>query len=237
MIHVEKSPREILMSQECAVCLNNCVIPVQLKCFECYDERKLNCNSLKRICLACYIDMDEQIQKCFYCSGRKISNTIAIDFQMIQQDEVSLLSCPYCNISGLGHVALYKHVMKNHIRDCDCGAFVFDEKKHYKYCDKKYWCEKCSKFQKSCVHQKCRHCHKRCDHPPEKCMERPFRCPQCDEIFTAKTFMNHFMEHLNDNRTIQKALQNSIQTHKREYKTLMTLLPQLYKEVYHENME
>jgi hypothetical protein len=156
---------------------------------------------------------------------------------MIQSDEVSLLSCPFCSETGLGHMDMYKHVMAKHVFICECGSFVRDEKEHYKRCDKKYWCDKCMQFRKDCIHKKCKFCGRKCDHAPEKCMERPFQCPQCEGTFTAKTFMNHFMEHLNENRNIQKALQSSIHKYKNDYKKMMLLLPQLYKEVYHENME
>lgn len=225
------------MNQQCVMCLNNCVIPIQLKCFQCFDERKMNCNSLKRVCLVCYMDMEKKIEKCFYCSSPKVSKEISVDFQMIQNDDVSILSCPLCSLTGMGHMDLFKHVTSVHIKECECGDFVMDEKSHYQYCDKKWWCERCQEFVTSCVHKKCKFCKKRCDHPPQKCMDRPFSCSECDGTFTAKTFMNHFMEHLNENRNSQKALQNSILKLKKEYKRLMDMLPLLYKEVYDENME
>lgn len=224
------------MNQQCIICLNTCIVPVQLKCFECFDERKINCNSLKRVCLLCFLEMENKIVKCFFCPSKKVSENFAIDFQGIQNDEISILSCHFCSKTGYGHMELYKHMMDKHVHECDCGMFFHDEKQHYTYCQRKKWCERCQKFKKECVHQKCKYCKKYHAHSSEKCMERPFSCPQCNMIYPANIFMNHFMEHLDENRNSQKALQNSISKYKKDYKKLMNMLPVLYKEVYDENM-
>ncbi len=225
------------MNQQCILCLNTCLLPVQLKCFACFDEKKMNCHSLKRVCLHCYLEMENKIQKCFFCTSPKVSKSVSVDFQVIQNDDVSLLSCPYCSLSGKTHMDLWKHVISSHVKDCECGDFFLDEKTHYQYCDKKSWCERCQQFVVNCQHKKCKFCKKKCNQTSDKCMERPFSCPECGQNFQAKGFMNHFMEHLNENRNSQKALQNSILIIKKDYKRLMNLLPSLYKEVYHENME
>lgn len=220
---------------ECFVCLQTCIIPLQLQCYECFSNHEMNCNSTKRICSVCF--SKTKLESCSFCHSKKVNKNVIVDFQMIHNDEFSILSCPFCTEFKGSHYHLYKHMKEKCFDFCPCGEFILKkhEREHYKTCNRKKWCVKCNAFVKKCSHQYCSICSS-LDHSERICKERILKCKECKEEKKVFQMIEHYMEHLEKSKKKVEFFKEEYVNEKKKYQTLMTFLPELYKEVYNEEL-
>lgn len=217
---------------DCFVCLQKCIIPLQLQCYECFSVNEMNCNSTKRICVCCYTKA--KINTCSFCHSKRKNNVVVVDFQMIHNDEFSSLSCPFCmNFQG-SHFGLYKHMKEKCLILCVCGDIVKNEEEHYKECKEKKWCDLCRGFVKKCSHQYCSICSS-LEHCEAMCKERTLKCKECMEERKIFQMIEHYMEHIEKTKTRMNFFKDEFLSQKRKYQEMMTFVPDLYKEVYNED--
>lgn len=221
---------------DCFICLQKCVIPIQLRKFKCFSDFEMNCHSTKKICVQCYTQ--SKIEKCVFCRSLPRENgDICIDFQTIQTDEFSVYTCPFCtNFSG-SHFDLYKHLKEKCLIFCPCGEILKREyeKKHYeKECDKKHECKLCNKFVTHCNHSYCYYC-KDTSHTEESCKNIKYECSECSESIHKFELVEHILSHINIINNKMTFFKEEYILHKQKYQTLMKTLPDIYKMVYNED--
>lgn len=221
---------------DCFICLQPCIIPIQLKSFGCYQENEISCHTIQRICLSCYLKSD--LKKCSYCHCEKTNNTIEIDFSLMMKDEFSIYSCLFCTSFQGNHIQLWKHMKEQCIIQCPCQKIVLkkDLKKHYQEeCKELKWCSSCEKGIKSCIHLKCKLC-KKTNHTEEECSERLLECKECLKKIKAKDYIEHYLEHIEIIKTRIEFFKESLKIEKLKYYYLMEKIPELYESVYNETM-
>lgn len=221
---------------DCFICLQPCIIPIQLKSFSCYKENEISCHTIQRICISCYMKSD--LKKCSYCHSERENNKIEIDFSFIMKDEFSIYSCPFCNNFQGNHTDLWKHINEKCITQCPCSKIILkkDSKKHYQEeCSELKWCSQCDKGVKTCPHIKCSICKKK-NHIEEECSERLLECKECFKKITAKEYIEHYLEHVENIKTRVEFFKESLKTEKSKYYYLMEKIPELYESVYNETM-
>lgn len=123
--------------QQCNICLDNVIIPVELTAFSCSKKNEINCYSFKRICEKCAINFFElnkpnnsrkNIKKCLFCDATINPQEIfdkpyKKDFLLMSFDE-NKHNCLYCDFSG-NHLDLNNHLENNCpniIISCLCGT-------------------------------------------------------------------------------------------------------------------
>lgn len=220
--------------EKCHICFENCIIPLQLKCFECNNDMKMNCNSLQRVCMLCY--MKSNLQKCSFCRAPKVNDNISIDFLMMEQDGISRYTCPFCNTFEGNHVDLYTHMMRECITRCECGKFYTKqtENHHFKQeCKVWKWCCKCKNKVKNCIHFPCEKCGKVC-HSDVSCKETLVKCPECKEELNSKDLLPHVLEHIEESKKRIHLMKDVLRTERKRYHDMMEIVPNLYKNVYDE---
>lgn len=221
---------------DCFICLQPCIIPIQLKSFSCYKENEISCNTIQRICLPCYLKSD--LKKCSYCHSEKTDRRNEIDFSLIMKDDFSIYSCPFCNEFQGNHIHLWKHMNEHCIFQCPCSKIILkkDLKKHYEEeCSQLKWCTQCEKGVQFCPHIKCKIC-KKTNHTEEECSERLIDCKECFKKIKAKDYIEHYLEHIETIKTKMEFFKESLKSEKLKYYHLMEKIPELYESVYNERM-
>ena len=223
----------ILEKMECFVCLQKCVIPLQLQCYDCFSTHEMNCNSTKRICVQCITKT--KLETCSFCRSKKVNNNIVVDFQGIHNDVFSILSCPFCIEFKGSHFDLYKHLKGKCLNFCSCGDLFLrkEEKKHYETCKEKTWCSKCKEFVKKCHHQHCSICSSS-EHSDIICKNRTLQCTICKEEKKIFQIIEHYMEHLEKSKNKVAVFKQEYLEEKKKYQAMMLFLPELYMDFYNE---
>ena len=222
--------------KECFICLQTCIIPIQLKCFSCFETKKITCHTFQRICISCFLS--NQISKCSFCHKEKINNNFEIDFTSIQKDEFSILTCPFCKDFRGNHMDLWKHMSESCIVFCECNKIYLKKKTKYhfeKECSIYKWCSICNDGVKFCPHISCSICQKK-NHCIENCPERKIECRECSTMVMAKDYIEHHLEHIESIKTKIDFFSTSLKKEKIKYYQLMNKIPELYEIVYHEKM-
>ena len=222
--------------KECFICLQSCIIPIQLKSFPCFEVKQISCHTFQRICISCFISND--LLKCSFCHLEKKNENFEIDFLSIQNDEYSILSCPFCKDFQGNHMNLWKHMNESCISFCDCKKIYLKKKKqlHFeKECSLYQWCSICNNGVKFCPHISCSICSKT-NHSVEDCPERKLKCNECSLSISAKDYIEHHLEHIEHIKTKIDFFSKSLKSEKIKYYELMNKIPDLYENVYHEKM-
>ena len=219
---------------ECFICLQKCVIPIQLQGYECFSGNDMNCNSRKRICVKCYTQ--KKLDICSFCRSKRKNNNIMIDFDSIYNDTFSILSCPFCKEFQGDHFALYKHLKDKCLEFCTCGDIFLkkDAREQFKNCKEKRWCEICKEFVKECSHKYCSICFST-DHEEKMCLKRTVKCRECNKEKNVSQIIEHYMEHIEESKKRTNFYKEELSREKKKYQRMMIFLPDLYKEVYHED--
>lgn len=132
------------MTQEfipkCAICLDTCVIPVEITSFECYEYNKPSCFSFHRVCELCaikYLELNipseqrSESKRCLFCDSVCNPKSALLfyrkDYLLIQLDPNPNVSCPNsdCNIVGT-HSFIENHYSKScdyTIISCICNKY------------------------------------------------------------------------------------------------------------------
>jgi len=118
--------------KECFLCLQSCIIPIQLKYFPCSESKQISCHTFQRICISCFLS--SELLKCSFCHKEKENENFQIDFLSIQNDEYSILTCPFCKDFQGNHMNLWKHMNDSCISFCKCNKLYLIKKKenHFK---------------------------------------------------------------------------------------------------------
>jgi len=222
--------------EKCHICFEKCIVPVQLNCFSCYKDIEINCNSLQRVCLLCFLEND--LQKCSFCHAPRCNNNIKIDYTMMENDSLSKYSCPLCNDFSGSHFELYTHMVKSCMYLCECGKWVIKsrEKEHIQgKCSHWKWCSACNKKVDKCIHFPCKDCGKVCRNKRECCGKR-MQCPTCHDMIPCKQLMNHILVHVDDSKKKIEMMKYVLQKERKEYHKLMELVPNIYKDIYDETL-
>lgn len=219
---------------ECFICLQKCIIPLQLQCYECFSMNEMNCHSIKRICVSCY--SKTKISSCSFCHAKRQNNNTLVDFDTIHNDEFSILTCPFCSEFQGNHFGLYKHLKSKCLVFCTCGDIFLkkNEKQHFQTCQEKRWCELCKEFVKECGHSYCSICSS-IEHTKKMCQERTFQCRECNEKKKIFEIIEHYMEHIEESKKKTIFYKKELSNEKKKYHRMMIFLPDLYKEVYGED--
>ena len=235
VVYLFKELSLFIEMEKCHLCFEKCIVPVQLKCFECFDEKKMNCNSLQRICYICY--MKSNLDKCSFCRAAKCNDTIGIDFSMMEQDTLSRYTCPFCTTFEGNHVELYQHMVKECLHTCECGKVYpkRDEMQHVQHeCNVWKWCSKCKKKVKTCIHFPCQKCGKVCL-SESSCTKSIVSCPECNKQMKSKDFLPHILKHIEDSKRRIHLMKDVLSSERKRYYYMMEIVPELYKNVYHES--
>lgn len=221
--------------KECHICYEKCIVPVQMKCFDCYDTVKMNCNSLQRVCLTCYVKGN--FKKCTICRAEKVNDEIEIDFDSIHNDSMSIYTCPLCDTFEGSHYDLYQHMMNTCLFFCECGSWVVKKntKEHYQgSCSVFRWCQKCQKPVKKCKHIPCSRCGKHC--PSEHhCSYETVECSDCHEKIPFHELVNHFLKHVEQSKQKVMFLKSILTQERKRYHRLLKTIPDVYNDVYDES--
>lgn len=132
------------MTQEwvkCAICLDVCVIPVEITCFGCSlpDSQKPSCFSFYRVCELCaiqYLEMDKppeqrsESKRCLFCEStcnpKHSILSYRKDYLLMQLDPNPDVPCPNADCDHRGTHALieqhYSHECPHTIIWCQCNA-------------------------------------------------------------------------------------------------------------------
>ena len=203
--------------EKCNLCLSETLIPVQLKCFECYHSYLIHCHSYNRICMLCFLG--KKNDKCFICQSPQKQNVypkFEIDYDRIRADSFSIYTCPICLKYKGSHIDVCKHFLSHHIYECKCGEIlqnddssIMNHKKICKLCD---YCAKCKIDSKSCP----------C------CDNKIVSCRFCNEMISKKNLMNHCLNHIKECRTKVKILRELLNNERRQYHLLLEKIEEDY---------
>lgn len=222
--------------KECFLCLQRCIIPIQLKYFPCSESKQISCHTFQRICISCFLS--NHLLKCSFCYKEKENDNFEIDFISIQKDEYSILTCPFCKDFQGNHINLWKHMNDSCISFCKCNKLYLIKKKknHFeKECSIYKWCSICNNGVLSCPHLSCSICSNK-NHSNEDCPERKLECSECSLSIPAKDYIEHHLEHIECIKSKIDFFSKSLKSEKTKYYKLMNQIPELYENVYHEKM-
>jgi hypothetical protein len=153
---------------KCIICLEKCVIPVEITCFGCATiQTKPSCFSFQRVCFVCatmYMELNKPYHKrsttkrCLICPAecnpRALSEKTWYrkDFMLMRMDTSIDVHCPCekCSFTG-SHIDVEKHYTGDcpyTITSCLCNTYVSrcDMISHKKQCSFYRECSKCSEF-------------------------------------------------------------------------------------------
>ena len=152
---------------KCTICLDDCLIPVEIICFGCgVTQLKPSCFSFNRVCYLCankYLELDRPfhqrspVKRCIFCPAECNPRTLSEktwyrkDFLLMQMD-TSIVKCPNenCDFQDI-HVTVDRHYTKDcdhTITACVCNTYVPRSEMiaHKKKCSFFRECFECSKF-------------------------------------------------------------------------------------------
>ena len=152
--------------EECVICRERLLIPVELTCFGCFKKNTLSCSSLCRLCRRCaheYLQLDRRrmdrdlFRRCLYCpsvcSVFRLTSETAYrkDFIMMRADTSSDHRCPYCAGFQGTQVQVDHHLDHEcpaFCEECPCGEAVkkADVQAHRASCLYHGFCERCDRY-------------------------------------------------------------------------------------------
>jgi len=188
------------MNENCCICMERCLIPVEIICFPCYRLNQLGCSSFCRICIMCanhflQLDMHQEqrdfVKKCIYCPAtiplHLLSNDKAfrVDYSLMLLDSKPNHICPFClNYTG-NQIMLHHHLEKEcpkFPKQCECKK-VFLKQDFYFHlftCPSHIHCPLCTKYISKLVYN---------DHL--KTIHAYDSCPHCEQFISTEFLINH----------------------------------------------
>jgi hypothetical protein len=188
------------MNGNCCICLEKCLIPVEVKCFSCYTPNQISCSSFCRVCIACVfrflqldIDSDQRdfTKKCLFCPGTvspytlSPDNAFRLDYTLMLMDSKVDHVCSFClNYSG-SQIMIHQHLEREcpkYSKQCECKK-VFQKQDFYFHlfsCSSHFHCKLCTKYiEKS---QFTNHM---------KFIHNYISCPYCQQYVFSEIFLDH----------------------------------------------
>lgn len=153
------------MNENCCICMEKLVIPVEFTCFSCFSFNQIGCSSFCRVCLACatsFLQLDKDVEqrdytkKCLYCPGTVSLSQITAkrslrkDFTLMLLDNSSN-GCPFCNNFVGTQIILNHHIEKEcpkYYMQCSCHR-VFKREDFYFHlfsCSAHLHCNLCTRY-------------------------------------------------------------------------------------------
>jgi hypothetical protein len=155
---------------KCSICLDHCLIPVEIICFGCDSTQfKPSCYSFHRLCQTCaetYLELDKpfymrsSIKRCLFCNTdanpRILTkrNSYRKDFLTMSQDK-RIVRCPNHAICGIEliHIDIERHYERecpHTIIECMCGVWdkrqIIDSAEHKNICSFYKFCDVCKTY-------------------------------------------------------------------------------------------
>jgi hypothetical protein len=152
--------KERMEYPRCIICLQKCIVPVEITCFPCSAQpHSKNCMSFRRFCYECaveYLSLGVSCKKTIKCilfDARVDAYTLhhetafRIDYMLMQLD-TSLNTCPYCAEYEGVQLDVHKHMMnecQKRFYFCACRERVSLEQKkeHEQTCSLYCFCQRC----------------------------------------------------------------------------------------------
>jgi len=154
------------MFPTCSICLEDCIIPVEMTIFQCTLTQDINCYSFKRMCESCvitYLELDKKyssrntFKKCLFCCSwvnpqEIVGKTAYKKDYLLMSLDTRKLPCKNCDFVG-NHLELEKHVVKEckkKLVECNCNVVgpkdFIESKEHRKACAFFKQCLECDEY-------------------------------------------------------------------------------------------
>lgn len=241
----------------CPICLDPCLVPVEITGFPCFRPDRIHCHSFARFCFHCAARLFELEKapegrsvkaRCPFCYSEtdprqiRVSPPFRIDWEAVQTSSQEAVDCPSCGLEAETVEELARHCD----RSC-CACVLPSNHKDEKDC---LVCRNTADRDSPLFHLHMTKTHRMnycvlCTnytslsirrHHKMECLRRIVPCRHCDMSIQALFFADHLIEHLHESKERQSLLEDLLLKEREMYRRMLEECGEFYVKNYQERI-